>query len=207
MARFHVSTNTPTKLELLTEWLPRQPWTPDDAGVLVPVGTFHFDDPEGEVGMQTHLVEVNGVLLQVPLTYRAQPLEGAEADFVGEMQHRVLGPRFVYDGLGDHRYRLMLAAVTLTGFGQALGMAIQDGQWAAWPSDVRVDGGGGGSARVVVDGFARADSDPATPVLCNDQFELTFHRRPRPGPRPRIGLTARWAEASAPVVLAEVRER
>lgn len=207
MARFHVSTNTPTKLELMAEWLPKQPWAPATGGAVEPIGTFHFDDPEGEVGMQTHLVKVDRALLHVPLTYRATPLEGGDAAFVGEMHHRVLGPRFVYDGLGDHRYLIMLAAATLTGFGQSLGMAIQDGQWAAWPSDVRVEGGRRGAERVVVDGFSSGDITTVEPTFRNDQFDLTLHRRPVSGARPPIGLTATWTGSSEPVVLAEIHER
>lgn len=207
MARFHVSTNSPTKRELLDEWLPKQPWAPAAGGAVQPVGTFHFDDPEGEVGMQTHLVKIDGSLLHVPLTYRATPLEGGEAALVGEMHHRVLGPRFVYDGLGDHRYLMMLAAVTLTGFGQSLGMAIQDGQWAAWPTEVRVEGGGWGAARVVVDGFSSGDITTVEPTFGNDQFDLRLYRRPVSGCRPPIGLTATWTESNEPVVLAEIHER
>ena len=51
-------------------------------------------------------------------------------------------------------------------------------------------------------------SDDATAsVLHNDRFELTVFRRPVPGPRPPIGLTATWDGQPDPVVLAEVRER
>ena len=57
-----------------------------------------------------------------------------------------------------------------------------------------------------VDGF-ELESDEATgTVLRNDRFDLTVFRRPVPGPRPPIGLTATWGGQDS-VLLAEVRER
>lgn len=168
-------------------------------------GLRSLDGSEGEVGMQNHLLVVGGALLQVPLTYRAAPLDGADQALVGEMHHRVLGQRFVYDGLGDDRYLLMLAAITLTGHGQALGMAVQDGQWAAWPSEVRIEGGGWGTDRVVVDGLAAVGGQPTSPSFRNEHFELTFHRRPVSQDRPTIGITATWPGNSDSVLLAEAR--
>ena len=61
--------------------------------------------------------------------------------------------------------------------------------------------------RVPVDGFELAVDDATASVLRNDRFELTLFRRPRPGPRPPIGLTATWDGQRDPVVLVEVRER
>jgi hypothetical protein len=43
-------------------------------------------------------------------------------------------------------------------------------------------------------------------VLHNDRFELIVFRRPTPGARPAIGLTATWEAQPDPVVLAEVRD-
>jgi hypothetical protein len=61
---------TPTKPELLATWLPTQPWF-GDASALRLVGAYRFDDPDGAVGMETHLVRAgDGPVLQVPLTYR-----------------------------------------------------------------------------------------------------------------------------------------
>jgi hypothetical protein len=38
------------------------------------VGAYRFDDPVGEVGIETHLVRAGERLLHVPLTYRANPM-------------------------------------------------------------------------------------------------------------------------------------
>ncbi|CAN5671362.1 hypothetical protein BH24ACT5_BH24ACT5_08070 [soil metagenome] len=206
MALYHRATVTPTKAELIAEWAPTQPWGSAADVPLEVIGSYRFDDPDGRVGLETHLVNAGGTLLQVPLTYREAPLEGAADALITEMHHSVLGARWVYDGLRDPRFVLMLAAVTMTGQGEALGMGVYDGRWYIVPSDVRIEGGGWTLERAPVDGF-EIDSDDATSVtLRNDRFELSFFRRPVPGPRPAIGLTATWDGQSHPVVLAEVRE-
>jgi hypothetical protein len=157
--------------------------------------------------MEIHLVSAGGALLQVPLAYRDEPLAGAEDALITEMQHSVLGTRWVYDGLRDPRLVVMLAAVTMTGQGEALGMALYDGRWYIAPTNVRIQGGGWTQERVPVDGFELGSDDATASVLHNDRFALTVFRRPVPGPRPGIGLTATWDGQDEPVVLAEIRER
>jgi hypothetical protein len=206
MALFHLATITPTKAELIAEWAPSQPWGPRGDAPTEVIGSYRFDDPDGRVGMETHLVTAGDTLLQVPLTYRDEPLDGADDALIVEMQHSVLGTRWVYDGLRDPRLVLMLAAVAMTGQGEALGMAVYDGRWYIAPSNVRIQGGGWTQERVPVDGFDIAQEDATSVVLRNDRFELKVFRRPAPGPRPAIGLTATWDGLPNPVVLAEVTE-
>ncbi len=102
---------------------------------------------------------------------------------------------------------LMLAAVTMTGQGEALGMVDADGRWYIAPASVRIDGGGWGLERAAVDGFAVESDDGDVVVFGNDRFEMRFFRRPVPGPSPAIGLTATWDQQADPVVLADVAER
>jgi len=205
MAIFHRATLTPTKDELIAGWVPDQPWGPATGDVDV-VGSYRFDDPNGRVGMETFLVHQEGALFQVPLTYRDSPLEGGDGALVGEMHHSVLGPRWVYDGLGDPLYVVMLAAVAMTGQGEAVGLVVYDDRWYIAPTGVRIQGGGWTQERVAVDGFAIETVDESATVMRNDRFELTVHRRPVVGPKPAIGLTATWDGGPGPVVLAEVRE-
>jgi hypothetical protein len=121
MALIYHASLTPTKLELLAEWAPKQPWfVGDPAAPFENVAAYRFDDPDGEVGIETLFVRAgDGPTLQVPLTYRATPLDGADAHLIGVMQHSVLGDRFTYDGLGDPVYLATLATVALTGGSQA----------------------------------------------------------------------------------------
>jgi hypothetical protein len=207
MALFHRATITPSKADLIAAWIPTRPWGPSAADPVEVIGSYRFDDPNGRVGMETHLASAGGVLFQVPLTYRDEPLAGADDALITEMQHSVLGTRWVYDGLRDPRLVIMLAAVTMTGQGEALGMVEYEGRWYVAPTNVRIQGGGWGQERVPVDGFALESDESTASVLRNDRFDLTVFRRPVPGPRPAIGLTATWDGQADGVVLAEVRER
>lgn len=107
MAHIHHTTLTPSKVELLADWLPTRPWyrgTPS-APELVKSGGFRLDDPEGAVGIEFMVVtDVSAETPQayfVPLTYRGAPLEGADHALIGTMQHGVLGERWTYDGCHD----------------------------------------------------------------------------------------------------------
>ncbi|WP_043624865.1 maltokinase N-terminal cap-like domain-containing protein [Nonomuraea candida] len=107
MAVIHNTVVKPTKLELLTSWLPSRPWYSGgpDGPELVKGGGFRLDDPEGEVGIEFMVVGDTSadqpVTYLVPLTYRGAPLDGAEHALVGTMEHGVLGPRWIYDGCHD----------------------------------------------------------------------------------------------------------
>jgi hypothetical protein len=207
VAIFHRAKITPTKEELIAGWAPSRPWGPASDDAIDTIGSYRFDDPEGRVGMETFLLRAGGTLYQVPLTYRDEPLDGAGDALITEMLHSVLGTRWVYDGLRDARFVLMLVGVAMTGQGEALGMAQYDGRWYVAPTNVRLQGGGWTQERVPVDQFEFVSEEPNACVLRNDRFELTFHRRPLPGPQPPIGLTASWDGGASSVVLAEVRER
>lgn len=129
----HDATIVPTKLELLVGWMPQQRWYATKgapAPTLTRVGGFRFEDPEGEVGIETVLVAARPgpgpgsgpgpgpgpvVVYQVPLTYRAAPLEGAEHALVGTMEHSVLGRRWVYDAPHDPVYVAALVETILKG--------------------------------------------------------------------------------------------
>ena len=55
MSVIHRTTLKPTKLELLTAWLPTQPWYRGGA-TPAKAGGFRLDDPEGEVGIELMIV-------------------------------------------------------------------------------------------------------------------------------------------------------
>ena len=129
MALLYQAEITPTKLELLTGWVPTQPWFTGAVGEpLVNVAAYRFDDPDGEVGIETIFVRAgDGPVLQVPVTYRGAPLAGAEAALIGTTQHSVLGERWVYDATGDPVYLAAVATIALTGGHQAELMVETDG--------------------------------------------------------------------------------
>ncbi|WP_369147724.1 1,4-alpha-glucan branching protein [Streptomyces sp. R44] len=107
MAVIHHTTMQPTKLELLTEWLPGRAWYAGGAEVPSPAkaGGFRIDDPAGEVGIEFMAVAdgagPDAVTYLVPMTYRGAPLEGAEHALIGTSEHGVLGTRWIYDGTHD----------------------------------------------------------------------------------------------------------
>lgn len=93
---------------MLREWLPSRSWTSDGANIRI-IGAYRFDDPAGEVGIETFLIECSDGVLQVPATYRAAPLEEADASLITTMKHSVLGRRWVYDAAADPVYVRALA--------------------------------------------------------------------------------------------------
>ncbi|WP_330234614.1 maltokinase N-terminal cap-like domain-containing protein [Streptomyces sp. NBC_00566] len=130
MAVIHKTTLTPTKVELLTSWLPGRPWyrgsgTPE----LERTGGFRLDDPEGEVGIE-FMVVTDGSTPEptaylVPLTYRGAPLDGAEDALIGTTEHGVLGKRWVYDGCHDPVLTTELLAL-IGGTAQAMAQRVSD---------------------------------------------------------------------------------
>ena len=141
MAIFHRATLTPTKEHLIADWVPTQSWGPAVDVPINVIGSYRFDDPDGRVGMEAFLITAGDTLLHVPLTYRDEPLVGADDALITEMQHSVLGTRCVYDGVRDPLFVVMLAGVTMTGQGEALGMAMYEGRWYIAPSNVRINAG------------------------------------------------------------------
>ncbi len=119
MAEIHQATLTPTKLELLPEWMAQQRWYAAKGRVprLRRLWSWRLDDPTGQVGIETLLVvDESGpepVVYQVPLTYRGAPLDGAHHALVGTTEHSVLGRRWVYDAPHDPVYARQLLELVL----------------------------------------------------------------------------------------------
>lgn len=152
MALLYRAELRPTKLELLASWAPLQPWFVGNAGAgLTSVASFRFDDPEGEVGIETLLVRAgDGPVMQVPLTYRGAPLSGGDEWLIGTMQHSVLGQRWVYDATGDPAYVATAATAALTGGVQAEQFVQSDGELVVRESTALVVGSGRDSVSVSV---------------------------------------------------------
>ena len=118
MATIHHTTLTPGKLELLTEWMPKQDWYlgGNTAPDLAKAGGFRLDDPDGEVGIEFVVVADTAApgrtAYLVPLGYRGAALPDApDGALIGTCEHGVLGTRWVYDGAHDPVVRAQLAAL------------------------------------------------------------------------------------------------
>jgi Maltokinase N-terminal cap domain len=201
----------PTKLELLQTWLPTRAWyrgpaTPE----LTRVAGYRFDDPAGEVGIETLLIEVgDGPPHQVPLTYRGAPLDGYDEWLVGTSDHSVLGPRWIYDGCGDPVYASVLAATILTGAGGAEEFEDIDGRQQPREPSMTVRGSGTPEADAPpISAIVRIDDADPT-LIVTDSVELAVSRvLDRTGlaaESERAVLTGTWSGQVTPVLLAKAR--
>lgn len=156
---------TPGKRDLMDAWLPGRPWFDGEPG-RKPVGSFRFDDPEGEVGMEGFLLGGEGLsTLFIPLTYRSAELPGADDHLVGTTEHSELGTRYVYDGCGDPVFVQSLVSTMLTG---AAGVDheydLGNGPETS-PTNAQVRGSGTpGAAVPAVDAASSRDDGPLTLV-------------------------------------------
>ena len=101
MAVLHHTSLTPSKAELLTAWLPTQPWFVGDSPEIERAGGFRLDDPADDVGIEFFIArdESGGgsadkpgvdsgtgddpVIYLAPMTYRATELPGPPAALPG----------------------------------------------------------------------------------------------------------------------------
>ena len=175
---------TPSKIDLLNAWLPGQDWYPGDAAA-ERESAFRFDDPAGEVGLETFIVRSGDARFHVPLTYRSAPLAGGH--LVGELEHSVLGHRWVYDGPSDPVYVSTIRDAIVDG-AQDVDMVLDDGtpvprlEW--WARAV----GSGADPQARTHGLQVARLLPAEP------------------PAGAPTLSAAWAGQESPLALAWLAE-
>lgn len=231
MALLHQAQLHPSKLELLSEWLPTREWCAGDAHAeFTNVAAYRFDDPAGEVGVETILVRAgNGPLLQVPLTYRAAPLVGGESSLIRTIEHSVLGKRWVYDGAGDPVYLQVTATAALNGAHQAELVVDANGSRTVREPNALVWGTGANEHSVElpsVQEIVQTSSGTMTDIVAGNLQLRVLRVVDEPQPEAGLGLrTANtelstvtgslkgtWAESSqerelVAVILADVRIR
>ena len=209
MALLHRAELHPTKLELLAAWLPGCDWYQGPAGEVVRVAGYRFDDPEGEVGIETILVRAGtGPVHQVPLTYRGAPLDGGDGWLVGTTDHSVLGRRWVYDACGDPVYVAALASAILADTGQATEYVEVDGQLTARAPTMEIVSTGTRDAGLPEIGalLGVLVGDPT--LIETDLADLAVLRRLDVGEqRPGLRLTGTWAGQPEPLPLAYAAPR
>ncbi len=210
MALLHRAEVTPSKLDLLAAWLPGQPWFAEESTTgLARVASFRFDDPDGEVGIETMLVAVgDGPVYQVPMTYRGAPLAGGDEWLIGTTDHSVLGKRWVYDACGDPVYAAALASAVLADTGQADEMIETDGELQRREPSMTVSGSGVPDGDVpAVGAIERVEQGDPT-IVVTDSVELVVVRRLAGiDARPGATLTGTWDGRPTPQPLAYAEPR
>lgn len=209
MALIHRAQIRPTKVELIGGWLPSQPWYVGEPNPDVEsLGAYRFDDPAGEVGIDTHLVRADGgQILHVPMTYRAAPLAGGEPWLIGTTEHSVLGKRYVYDACGDPVYANALAAAILAGGRQAEEYVETDGRREFRTPTAQVTGSGDSARQLsTVDTVADLSSstDGAVTTIRTTGWELRLLRviDPKMEATGDYTLTGTWSSQPTPALLA-----
>jgi hypothetical protein len=213
MALLYHATLTPSKTELLQAWIPRQPWIGGaDVTTVETVGAYRFDDPDGEVGMETHLLQTaDGQTLQVPVTYRGSPLDGAASSLITTTQHSVLGERWVYDACGDPTYVIALATAILTGGTQAdIDFVTESGPKRWDDATTHVAGSGSPDSAIPPIMSISFSDEGTTTVIAAGQLELTVLRvidpdRENGGRGDAQRLVGTWPGRDAPALLALAR--
>jgi hypothetical protein len=210
VATIYRSQIRPTKLELLAGWLPGRPWyAAPAASRLEAVGAYRFDDPDGEVGIETHVLRADdGALLQVPLTYRGAPLDGCRG--LARRHHGALGagPRWVYDGCSDPVWATALATVILSGGHEAEEVVLVDGRREPRRPTASVRGSGTAAGTVPPAGRLTVTEDATRTVVRTAGPELTLLRvlDPAAATDGAPVLTGTFAGQEEPVLLAWLRQ-
>jgi Maltokinase N-terminal cap domain len=204
MAVLHRATLVPSKADLVAAWLPRRRWAPVSdisSGV-----SYRLDDPAGQVGMEGFLLtDAQGDTVHVPLSYRGQPLDGAEEHLLGTMQHSVWGTRWVYDACRDPVWAATLAATILTGASQADELVDVGDALERQDPLVTVLGSGRPGTPVPRIGAVRVSETDSATTISSDGVELVVVRRVGTNPACRHTLTASWGVSDRNVPLAGLR--
>lgn len=203
MALIYRATLSPSKLDLISAWLPGRSWS-GGGSTYEQLGAYRFDDPAGEVGTESFLLRTeDGAVLHVPLTYRAAPLDGAEQHLVGTTDHSVLGLRWVYDGCADPVWVTAAATTAVTGGTQVEELVDVDGRLEPREPTATVAGSGTSGTSVGDTALLSSTDGGSTTVVRTAALDLVVVRVVGASADGEHTLTGRWAQGG-PAVLAAV---
>lgn len=214
MAILHRAQLTPSKLDLIRPWLAQQTWAQPLHPDADRLGTYRFDDPDGEVGVETFILH-NGdnPPLHTPYTYRGAPLDSAEQHLIGTMQHSVLGPRWMYDATGDPVYAQTLASTILSGATEVEQYRETDTGKEIVPGTAHVKGSGNQPTTLDLPRELTTTTHNGITTITTDTHQLHIVRRigdPLPDSISSTithTLTGTWQGHDTPVVLAALSPR
>ncbi|MCU1532297.1 MAG: 1,4-alpha-glucan branching enzyme [Arthrobacter sp.] len=160
--------------QLLRAWLPRQRWFPVKSAEFTfePAGGLRLDGGRGEAELEVALVAVRYPtadgsrtdVVQVPLSFRREPLPGAESALIGEISGGSpaegttadAGHRWIYDGVHDPAFVAAWLELMRTGgttpSGNAVGYRVEsDHRLPFATGTVKVLSGEQSNSSVIVD--------------------------------------------------------
>ncbi|MGK0226617.1 MAG: hypothetical protein ACI8XD_001435, partial [Thermoproteota archaeon] len=155
-------------------------------------------------GIETHLVKSGADVLHIPLTYRSEPLGGAEEWGIGTLDHSVLGKRWVYSGCADPVYATELIRAILTG-GTQVEQYFEEGEERLYrESTATVLGSGAADTPVPKISGVHAESFDADTLIDAGGVQVVVrHGLSTPEPDSASGtLSGIWSGTVTPVVLA-----
>ena len=209
MAILHKATLSVSKVELLQQYIPtiERLGVTDGAG-LTQIGAYRFDDPAGEVGIESHIVATSdGRVLHMPFTYRAAPLPDADEWLVATLDHSVLGRRWVYDACGDPVYCAVLADVIRSGGIQAELEVHGDDGVTPRANTVFVQGSGSAASAYELDddGFVERTGN-VSQIFVGDAHLVVRHQLDPELSVSTEHLAGTWPDQDTPVILAHLAE-
>lgn len=207
MAILHRAQLNPSKLQLLNPWLVQQEWAQPTTAEWERVATYRFDDPDGEVGVETFILRAgSGPELHVPVTYRGAPLHRADEHLIGTMDHSVLGTRWMYDAAGDPVYAQTLASTILSGGTEVEQYTETDGKRETIPGTAHVTGSGNTPGTVPLPTRLSTSTTDGVTTITADSHTLVVLRRVGNRLPDSIDHTLHgtWASRTEPTPLAGV---
>ncbi len=207
MAIIHQATLSPSKLDVLSKYIAAWPALSEHVGSdLEQVGAYRFDDPAGQVGIETHILKTtDGSHLQVPLVYRNDEMPEAADWFVGTMEHSVLGTRWVYDACFDAIYLNELVRVILTGDVEAAEIVETPEGKVPRATTVQVRGSGESEASIEVSpDVSPVRSDAQTVVDVGEFVVMIPHVLEEGVPTTELSLSGVWAGRGEAITLARM---
>jgi len=197
MALLHRASLHPSKLDLISNYL--------RTNGMSQLGAYRFDDPAGEVGIETHILgDPSGAIWHLPLTYRNEPLAGADEWAVGTLEHSALGKRWVYNGCVDPVYTNELVRVIMTGGSQVEQYFETDSGREFRESTAQVTGSGEpGTPAPQVSGVHAESFETATLIDAGSVQVVVRHRLESPEPESTSAtLTGTWGTSGESQILA-----
>jgi hypothetical protein len=205
MAILHQATLTPSKLDLLSEWVTGPANVVDAAAAQIElIGAYRFDDPAGEVGIESHvLTGPNDSILHVPVVYRGSPEDALAESLIGTLDHSVLGPRWVYDGCADVIYvRELLRCILAEGTQVPLMVETADGPVERAPSVTVVGHATADAVVPTIESAAIERVDADTYIHVAGHTAVVHHRPTADSAAEAAYLQGSWSQGGA--ILAQV---